>query len=48
MGSNNCFSKITANVFSPWHCVNTYMKTLDQQTTQSSTFIDVLRLDKGQ
>lgn len=25
MGSNSCYSKFIADVFHPWHCVNTYL-----------------------
>jgi len=38
MGSNNC-SKIIADVFPPWHCVNTHPNAPDQQTNKSSAFI---------
>ena len=40
MGSNNCFSKIIADVFPPWHRVNTHLDAAEQQTDQTSTFID--------
>lgn len=25
MGSNSCSSKISADIFSPWHCVKTHL-----------------------
>jgi len=28
LGSNSCFSKIIADVFPPWHCVNTHLNML--------------------
>lgn len=30
MGSNNCISKISGDVFTPWHCVNTTMLKMKQ------------------
>jgi len=35
MGSNNCFSKIIADVFPPWHRVNTHLDAAEQQTDES-------------
>jgi len=32
MGSNNCFSEIIADVFPPWHRVNTHLDAAEQQT----------------
>jgi len=32
MGSNSCFSKIIADVFPPWHRVNTHLDAAQQQT----------------
>ena len=36
MSSNNCFFKIMADVSPPWHCVNTQLNALKQQTDQTS------------
>ncbi len=47
-GSNNCFSKIIADVLTPWHCVNTHLKAPDQQTAKTSAFIEVLTLADDQ
>lgn len=44
MGSNSCFSKISANVFSSWHCVNMHLNAPNQQTTITSAFIGMLTL----
>ena len=48
MGSNNCFSKIIADVFPPWHRVNTHLNAAEQQTDQTSAFIAVLTLTDDQ
>jgi len=42
MGCNNCFSKIVADVFPPWHCVNTHLNAPDQQTDKTWAFIEEL------
>jgi len=34
MGSNSCFSEIIADVFPPWHRVNTHLDAAEQQTYQ--------------
>jgi len=44
MDSNNWFSKIIADVFPPWNCVNTHHDAADQQTAKMSAFIEVLTL----
>ena len=44
IGSNNYFCKIIADVFPPWHCVNTHLNAPDQQTDKPSAFIEVLTL----
>jgi len=36
MGSNNCFSKIIADVFPPWRCVKTHLNAPDQPTDKTS------------
>ena len=36
MGSNSCFSKIIADVFPPWHRVNTHLDAAEQQTDRTS------------
>jgi len=43
MGSNDFFSKIIADVFSPWHCVKK-----NQQTAKTSAFIEVNTLTYDQ
>ena len=48
MGSNNCFSKIIADVFPPWHRVNTHLNAAEQQTDKTSAFIEVLALTDDQ
>jgi len=48
MGSNNRFSKIIADVFPLWHCVNTHLNAQDQQTDKTSAFIEVLTLTDDQ
>ena len=45
MGS---FSKIIADVFPPWHCVNTHLNSPDQQTDKTSDFMEVLTLTDDQ
>jgi len=35
MSSNNCFHKITENVFPPWQCVNAHLNAADQQTAKT-------------
>ena len=42
MASNNCFSKIIADVFPPWHRVNTHLDAAEQQTDRTSAFIEEL------
>ena len=44
MGSNSCFSKIIADVFPPWHLVNIQLNAPDQQTANTSAFIEVITL----
>ena len=41
MGSNSCFSKIIADVFPPWHRVNTHLNAAEQQADKTSAFIEV-------
>ena len=48
MGSNNCFSKIIADVFPPWHRVNTHLNAAEQQTDKTSAFIELLTLTDDQ
>jgi len=48
MDSNNCLSKTTADVVPPWHCVNTHLDALDQQTAKNSTFIKLVTLTEDQ
>ena len=48
MGSNSCFSRITADAFPPWHCVNTHLNAPDQQTDKTSAFREVLTLTDDQ
>jgi len=48
MGSNNCSSKIIADVFPPWHCVSTHLNALDQQTAKTSAFIQLVTLADDQ
>ncbi|MEE6526683.1 hypothetical protein FKM82_027469 [Ascaphus truei] len=48
MGGNNCFAKIIADVFPPWHCVNTHLNAPDQQTAKTSTFIEEVTLADDQ
>ena len=48
MGSNNCFSKIIADVFPPWRRVNTHLNAAEQQTDKTSAFIEVLTLTDDQ
>ena len=40
----NCFSKITADFFPPWHFANTHLNAPEQQTAKTSAFIEVLAL----
>ena len=42
MGSYYCFSKIIADVFPPWHCVNTHLNAADQQTNKTFALLEVL------
>ena len=44
MGSNSCFSEIIADVFPPWHRVNTHLDAAEQQTDRTSAFIELLTL----
>ena len=37
MGSNSCFSEIIADVFPPWHRVNTQLDAAEQQTAAAHT-----------
>jgi len=48
MGSNICVSKIIADVFPPWHCVNTHLNLPEQQTDKTFAFIEVLTLADDQ
>ena len=48
MGSNSCFSKIIADVFPPWHRVNTHLDAAEQQTDRTSAFIELLTLTDDQ
>jgi len=36
---------IIADVFPPWHCVNTHVNGSDQHTAKTSAFIKVLTLE---
>ena len=45
MGSKSCFSKNIADVFPPWHRVNTHLNAPDQQTDKT---IEVLTLTDDQ
>ena len=44
MGSNDCLSKINADVVPSWHCVNAHLDAPEQQTDKTSAFIEVLPL----
>lgn len=44
MSHSTCFSKILADVFALWHCVNSHQKAPDQQTVNTWAFIEVLTL----
>ena len=48
LGTNNCFSMIIADVFPPWHCVDTHLNAPDQQTTKTLTFIEEISLADDQ
>ena len=48
MGSNSCFSEIIADVFPPWHRVNTHLDAAEQQTDRTSAFIEELTLTDDQ
>ena len=48
MGSNSCFSKVIADVFPPWHRVNTHLDAAEQQTDRTSAFIELLTLTDDQ
>ena len=48
MGSNSCFSEIIADVFPPWHRVNTHLDAAEQQTDRNSAFIELLTLTDDQ
>ena len=48
MGSNDCFSKIIADVFPPWHRVNTHLDAAEQQTDRTPVFIEELTLTDDQ
>jgi len=48
MGRNSCFSKIIADVFPPWHHVNTHLDAAEQQTEYISAFIELLTLSHDQ
>jgi len=48
MDRYNCFSKIIADVFPPWHCVITQLNAPDQQTDKTSAFIEMLTLAHDQ
>ena len=48
LGSNNCFSMIIADVFPPWHCVNTYLNAPDQQIAKTLAFLKVVTLADDQ
>ena len=48
MGSNSCFSKIVADVFPPWHRVNTHLDAVEQQTDRTPAFIELLTLTDDQ
>lgn len=39
---NTWFSRFTADVFPPRYCPNTHLHAPDQQTTKTSTFIEVV------
>ena len=43
MGSNSCFSEVIADVFPPWHRVNTHL-----ETDRTSAFIELLTLTDDQ
>ena len=48
MGSNSCFSEIIADVFPPWHRVNTHLDAAEQQTDRTSVSIELLTLTDDQ
>jgi len=48
MGSNSCFSEIIADVFPPWHRVNTHLDAAEQQTDRTSALMKVLTLTDDQ
>ena len=48
MGSNSCFSEIIADVFTPWHRVNTHLDAAEQQTDRTSAFVELLTLTDDQ
>ena len=48
MGSNSCFSEIIADVFPPWHRVNTHLDAAEQQTGRTSAFIEEFTLTDDQ
>ena len=39
MGSNSCFSEIIADVFPPWHRVNTHLDAAEQQYDKTSPLL---------
>ena len=41
---NNCVSTIIADIFPPWHCVNTHLNVPDQQTAKTLASIEVITL----
>ena len=43
-GSNNCFSMIIADMFPPWHCVNTHLNAPDQQPAKTLAFVEAVTL----
>ena len=44
MGSSDCFSKIIAYIFPPWHCVNAHLNAAYLQW-ENFCFIEVFTLD---
>ena len=42
MDSNSCFSKISADVFPLWNCINTDHNVPEMQTTKTCAFIEML------
>lgn len=44
MSHSSRFSKLLADVFALWHCVNSHQKAPDQQTVNTWAFIEVLTL----